>query len=161
MSTSIAPVGTYNTFTRPQVAPTAVAQAQPAYVTDSFQGGTVAQATGNPSMGKMASWAAGAGLALKFGLRFFRNPSMLVIGGVAAAGAVAGNTAYNAIKGGSAGQALGGSNVAKYAAWGGGAFAAWKYGLRFFRNPSMLVVAGVVGAGAFAGNFLYKKLTGK
>lgn len=162
---TISTVGTYNaTVARPAVATQAVVPAK-SYAADTFTGGgaVTAQATtgSNPSMLKVGSWVGGAALALKYGLRFFRSPSALVVGGVAAAGAVAGNTVYNAVTGGSAGKAAGSSNVAKYAAIGGGAFAAWKYGLRFFRNPSALVVGGVVAAGGFAGNWLYNKLTGK
>lgn len=56
----------------------------------------------------------------------------------------------------------GGLNLGRIAAWAAGGFAAFKWVLPALgRTPAGWMVAGVVGAGAFAGNWLYNKLTGK
>lgn len=54
--------------------------------------------------------------------------------------------------------------IGRMVAWGAGAFASFKWVLPLFRaaangNPAWWVVAGVAGAGAFVGNWVYNKLT--
>jgi hypothetical protein len=61
--------------------------------------------------------------------------------------------------------ASGGISIGRALSWGLGGFASFKWVLPLFRaaangNPAWWVVAGVVGAGAFAGNWIYNKLTG-
>lgn len=61
-----------------------------------------------------------------------------------------------------AGGILGGIGLGRLASWGAGAFAAFKWVLPMLgKSPAGWMVAGVIGGGAFVGNWLYSKLTGK
>lgn len=61
-----------------------------------------------------------------------------------------------------AGGILGGIGLGRLLSWAGGAFAAFKWVLPMLgKSPAGWAVAAVVGGGAFAGNWLYGKLTGK
>lgn len=134
-------------------------------------GGTVAPQAGGLSLGRMAAWAGGALAAGKFVLPMLgRSPGGVVIAGVLGAGAFAGNWIYKKLTGGSSASAtpapLGGglasSPALRYASWGAGALAAWKLASPMLgRSPGGLVIGGIVGAGALAGNWLHAKLTGR
>lgn len=126
--------------------------------------GGAAAAGGGLSLGRLASWAGGAFAAWKYVLPMIsRSPGGMLVAGVAGAGALAGNFIYNKLTGGGSTSAPvgGGGDVLKYGAWAGGAFAAWRWVLPMIGRPTALVTTGVLGAGAFAGNWIYNKLTGR
>ena len=151
---------------RPAVnaAPAYVPAAPSAYTT-APSGGAPSALAGGLSLGRLASWAGGAFASWKYVLPLIgRHPGGLLIAGVLGAGAFAGNWVYNKLTGGgSTGAApVGGSGqTMRYASWAGGAAAAWKWVLPMIGRPTALMTAGVLGAGAFAGNWIYNQLTGR
>jgi hypothetical protein len=168
-------VGSYTNYTTvrsgAQARPAAYAPAPQAttlpasYTPTPPAGGTVAPQSGGLGLGRLASWAGGAFGAWKLAAPLLgRSPGGLVIGGILGAGAFAGNWVYNKLTGGGAASAAptGGGGAMRYASWAGGAGAAWKWVMPLLgRSPGALVTTGVLGAGAFAGNWIYNKLTGR
>ena len=159
-------VGSYNNYaavrTAPPVRP-AAAPAAPAAYTAAPTGGAVTTQSGEVSLGRLASWAGGAWASWKYVLPMIgRQPGGLLIAGVLGAGAYAGNWLYNKVTGTGNSNPVGGSGeTMRYASWAGGAAAAWKWVLPMIGRPTALMTAGVLGAGAFAGNWIYNKLTGR
>jgi hypothetical protein len=145
---------------RPQVAP-APTQSYSALPTPAVAPSGGAAATGGGlSLGRLAAWAGGAFGGFKlWGMLARTSPQGWVLGGVLAGGAFVGNKLYNMLTGQApSGGGLGGGNTMKYASWAGGAFGAWKLLGQSMRGWPL---AGVIAGGAFAGGWLYHKLTGR
>jgi hypothetical protein len=144
---NVQPVGNYPTYraaTPAAVEPTGTGYAPAA----TAQGDTL-------TLGRVAAWGGGAFAAARVVGSTIGTPQGLAAGAVLVGGAVGGDKVYKAVTGQEK------ADIGRWAAWGGGAFAAFKWVRPLFQNPTGLGLAALLGAGAFVGNKVYNWITQK
>lgn len=155
---SVRPVGPYpNAYNVP------ARNAQPAapVTTAAPTGGA---SSGGLPIGRLASWGGGAWIAFRAAETVMRSrPEGWMLAGVLGAGAWVGNKLYNTVTGSGSGLSMPstGGNTGRYLAWGAGAFSAWKWLAPAINMTRGWGLGAVVAGGAFAGNWIYNKLTGR
>lgn len=160
---SVRPVGPYpNAYSAPayNAQPAAQAAVQPS-TTATPTGGA---ASSGLNIGRLASWAGGGWLGFRVAETVMRSrPEGWLLAGVVGAGAFVGNKIYNTVTGSGSGLSMpsANGNTGRYLAWGAGAFGAWKWVAPMINMTRGWGLGAVVAGGAFAGNWIYNKLTGR
>ena len=128
---------------------------------------TPSATAGTSNTGGMIAAGVGAFAGFKWALPAvrsvfnLRSPGALLTAGVIGGSAYLGYKLWNKVTGREPASMGTGGNTMKYAAWGGGALGAFALARQTGMNPAGWALAAVAGAGAFAGNWIYKKLTGQ
>ena len=160
---SVRPVGPYPNAYPVQNRPVQTAAQPTALPTAAVAPAGGAASSGLP-LGRLASWAGGGWVGFRLAETVLRSrPEGFLLAGVVAGGAWLGNKVYNTVTGSGSGLSAptAGANTGKYIAWGAGAFGAWKWLAPALNMTRGWGLGAVLAGGAFAGNWIYNKLTGR